>query len=302
MKHRIGLRGHVVAGAFVVLGAWLSPVAAFAQSPTVAAVTEAVYLKDGSVIRGRITELKEGSHVLVQLETGQVARVRWDFVARVERSGGAAPLPPPATTGPAVATMPAPAAATTGATVIVHIESPEPVKLEAMRGRQATLVCESPCDIAVPIDSFYRIGGSIRASKQFKIAANPGERVVLHVDPTSKGGFVGGVILVSLGGVSLLIGSLVYLVSAAIDSLDNGRDADGGKTAGLVMMGLGAGGIGGGIALIVANGSSKVEQQRAGAPAASAELKVRRPEAAPARDPWTASIPAPVTFPFTVRF
>jgi hypothetical protein len=62
---------------------------------------------------------------------------------------------------------------------------------------------------------------------------------------------------------------------------------------------VGAGALTGGIVLLAVNGSSKIDQSRAGA---VPQGNVRRPEWMPARDPITASIPSPTVFPLGFRF
>ena len=250
---------------------------------------EAVYLKDGAVIRGKITEMKEGSHVSVALAGGQVARVRWDVVLRIEKAGG----PPPVAPTPA-----APAARAVGqsaATALVHIEAPEPVQLELVQGREGRIVCTSPCDIALPLDGAYRVTGSMRASKTFALAARAGERVVLEIDPSSRGAFAGGIVLLSVGGATFLLSGLVYLVASAADAISGG--VSGVKTGSLAGMGIGVAGVAGGIVLIATNGSSGVDQRPGGAAPASA--KVRRPLWA---DAPTREAPSAFTLPLTFSF
>jgi len=65
------------------------------QQPT---GTDVVILKDGSKIRGTLTELKAGDHATVQLANGQYATVQWGVIDRMERNG--APLEMPSAAAP----------------------------------------------------------------------------------------------------------------------------------------------------------------------------------------------------------
>lgn len=275
---------------------------ASAESAPSAATPDSVALKDGSLLRGTLVEIKEGSHVLLKLDGGQVARIRWDVVARVERAG--APVAPGAPGAPpAPPTLPGPAIAAQEM-VVVHIDSPEPVRLESVLGRNNRFVCDSPCDVPVPLQGTYRITGGMRPSKQFNFNAKAGDRVVLSVDPASKGGFAGGIVLVSLGGVSLVIGSLVYLVAAVVSDVSNGRTGGGAKTVGGVMMLGGAASIVGGVVLMVMNKSSDVDHASAPSTATPAPAQAHRfmDELSPVRDHAAAALPTPFIAPVTFRF
>ena len=285
-------------GAAATLGA--SP-PAYAQNPGAAVTPDSVSLKDGSLLRGTITEIKEGSHVLLKLDGGQIARIRWDVVARVERAGALVPpgAPPPPPPSPA---LPGPAIAAQDM-VLVHIDSPDPVRLESVLGKNNRFVCDSPCDVAVPLQGTYRISGGVRPSRQFNFNARPGDRVVLSVDPASKGGFAGGIVMVSLGSVSLLVGSLVYLVAAVVSDVSHGRDGSGGKTVGLVMLGVGVAGLAGGITLMVVNKSSDVDQSSAPGAAGASPAHARRfIDPSPFTDVAASSLPTPFIAPVTFRF
>jgi len=191
--------------------------------------------------------------------------------------------------------------------VFVHIDSPEPVTLElAVGDKGGRAMCEAPCDMAVPLEASYRITGKVRASRAFTIAARPNDRVLLTIDPASKGGFAGGVVMVSLGGVSMALGGLTYLVSAIIYEGTSHRTGSGGKTVGLVMVGLGVGAIAGGITMMVVNGSTGVDQASAPSPAAPAPapaaLRLREPTSERELTAEAASLPPAFVVPVTFRF
>lgn len=125
--------------------------------------------------------------------------------ALAQPGGAAPPPPPPAPTAPAA---PAAPAAATQALVLVHIDSPDPVNLEAPNADGSwSAVCHSPCDRPLPAGEYRIYGNGIRSSKSFQI--EPGSRTTLEVDPTSSGGHTAGIVLTVVGGVGLLPGAAV---------------------------------------------------------------------------------------------
>ncbi len=215
----------------------------------------AVHMKDGGLIRGGLLEVKPDDHVTVLLATGQTATIPWHLVDRIE---GIASTAPPS----ALVVVPPPPRRT----ALVHIESDRPVRLEAATGKKSfDFVCQSPCDKEVDLDRRYRIGGDgVRNTSPFSIEAQPHQRVVIDVDTSSKGSFVGGIVLVSISPVVALIGLVVYAVSSI--TLDGSGGSDSGRTVGVVM---GVGGLVGivlGTVMIISSSSSKQSQSIAGPP------------------------------------
>src|SRR5207249_5202899 len=83
-------------------------------------------------------------------------------------------------------------------------------------GKVWTFACGAPCDADLPLSAEYRIGGSgIRSSRAFSLAARPGEHVTLDVTTSSTGGFAGGIVLTSLGGLTMIVGLALILVGSA---------------------------------------------------------------------------------------
>jgi hypothetical protein len=228
-----------------------------------AADQDVVTVTDGAVFRGRITELAGGDHVTVQLPDGQLVRIRWDAVAKLERASAPAVSPPPA-----AAQVPV---------VRVRIDSERPVFLQRVLpkgtpGGRYTPVCASPCDRDLPANDTYRIGGDgIRSSAAFTLRDTRGAPVELAVDEGSTGGFVGGIILTSLGGMSALVGSVLYLVGAGAHDLGHattetrGLETGGAITAiaGLAMLVPGI--------ILLANSSTTVKQHARSQHAASSK-------------------------------
>jgi hypothetical protein len=152
--------------------------------------------------------------------------------------------------------------------VLVHIESPQPVDLERETGDRHDpfdVACTSPCDEWVPATGRYRIaGGGTRGSRRFELLANAGRETVV-VSPASSTAFGIGIAAIVVGAAAIAIGSLGVLANSFSDdpngSSDNGRRnlALGVVVGGLVVEG-------GGIALVVLNASSRVDQTTAFGP------------------------------------
>jgi hypothetical protein len=53
---------------------------------------DVVYLKDGQQIRGTLTEVRPGDKATVQLPQGQMATIRWEGIARIDRNGQPMPM------------------------------------------------------------------------------------------------------------------------------------------------------------------------------------------------------------------
>jgi hypothetical protein len=268
----------------------------------VPAGSDVVVLKSGGMVRGTLLEIIPNDHATVQLATGQTAIIQWDHIHHIERGGGAqanAPAPAPA---------PKPAPVSEGPTARVHIESDRPVSLERhVSGRVWTFVCAAPCDADVPISQEYRIGGSgVRSSRGFNLAARAGEHVTLDVTTSSTGGFAGGIVLTSLGGLTMVVGLMLVLVGSAqadehrtFGSTATGsslytNDGSANITGGEIALGVGAAAMLLGIIMIGSNSKSSVEQSGEGARAASnawTRLPTWRTEATATPTPKTTSIP-----------
>jgi hypothetical protein len=201
---------------------------------------DAVYLKNGGMIRGTILEILPNDHVTLQLATGQTAMVEWSQVLRVEQHGRAPPPQAPAKR-----------------TAFVHIESDRPVRLEAVEGRKSyRFVCTSPCDMEVDLGEHYRIAGDgVRATSDFELNAQQGQRVLIDVETSSKAGFVWGIVVVSVSPVVSLVGLVVYAISST-----GPLSSSSGQTVGAAMGFGGLIGIALGTVLIASNASSKATQ------------------------------------------
>ena len=243
---------------------------------------DTVVLRDGGMLKGNLIEVLPGDHATLQLANGQSARIRWDVIDHIIRNGvplNTAQVQQQATQ-PSTASAPTPKE--TG-NVWVHIDGADNVDLESVitdaapAGKRVTngwaTICSAPCDQEVPLAGSYRLAGDgVRPSRTFKLAGKPGDKVYIQADPASRGGFVGGIVLISVGVPVLVIGTFVELVVGLVNvaSKADGEytDTSGAQVVGLSMMGLGVAGIITGIVLVAGNGSTKLDQTIAG-PAAS---------------------------------
>jgi hypothetical protein len=95
-------------------------------------------------------------------------------------------------------------------TAKVRIDSTATVTLEALADSSGDWkpICQSPCDVDVPMDALYRVTGPATVtSRSFHLLPVPnGGRVVLDVDPTSKATPVGTKALRIGGAVTLGVG------------------------------------------------------------------------------------------------
>ena len=225
---------------------------------------DVVVLKSGGMVRGTLIEILPNDHATVTLATGQNAIIQWDHIHHIERGGAAVPTPAPAA-----------ARTTREPTARVHVESDHPVSIERrVSVRTWAFACEAPCDVELPLSDEYRIvGPGVRTSSTFHLAAQAGERVVLDVNTGSKAGFIGGVILVPVGGITILIGLLVvaagavenntttydYTTNSYTTSVHDGSDL---TRSGWITVAIGAAATLGGILMITGNRTS-VDQEPA---------------------------------------
>ena len=281
----------------VVAALQISAVArpAFAQSatpgmaPAAPAGGDVIHLKNGGQLRGTIVDVIPGDHARIQLATGEVANVPWADIARVDSGSHPSPTPD------------APRPSAPVAQKLVHIDAPREVSLERQVAGTKTWVevCRAPCDQRVPASGNYRIGGSgVRASRTFVIDAGTDDRVFIEVDPSSKGWFVGGIVLTSVGGLTTIIGLFVALIGAAASDLSK---QDNSLTAGgLTVAGVGAVATVAGVVALVSNSKSGATVSSTPPPAGGGEASRRTPTWATATPSGAAS---PVVLPmFTTTF
>jgi hypothetical protein len=236
--------------------AFASPTVARAQTPTPAPTVRSVgsdiiYTRSGGMMRGTLIEVATGAQATIQLATGEVVTVPWSEISRIEQG---APTPTPTPTP-------------TDATVLVHIDSPSPVDLQVTHGKKNDweTICSAPCDVQVPAHGMYRIAGSgSRPSSTFSLSSMHG-RADLVVSPSSSGWFVGGIVLLSVGGGVMLIGAFIGLIASITSTVDTSGASSQIEATGWTMAGVGALGLVAGIVAMASNAHSGVELHDAGA-------------------------------------
>jgi hypothetical protein len=227
--------------------------------------SDVIYLKNGGILRGTIIDAIPNAQARIQLATGEIATVPWSEIARFEHgSTPSTPAPPPQP--PA---RPEPKRAALGG-VMVHIDSPSPVELQRKgdvsmqlsTGPSARLwetVCASPCDQQIATKGLYRIvGDGARPSGEFGLPSAPGP-VTLTVSPSSTGWFVGGIVLLSVGGITMLVGLFIGLVASLASTVDTSGTSQDWATGGWTAFGLGAAGLVVGIVAMVGSRHTGVD-------------------------------------------
>jgi hypothetical protein len=238
-------------------------------SPSTAAPSslppDAIYTKSGGLMRGTLVDVVPNQYARIRLDSGEIVIVPWAEIARIDArnappSAGAVPLPtapPPEPPKPNVRS---------GPTVVVHIDSPKPVRLERFDPSRPNWddMCTSPCDVAVPVDGEYRlVGTDLMASSRFTLEANHGDRVVLDVSTASKWWFAAGVGMGGAGIIVAVYGLFFYgegaLFSSAGDSQSK-QFGDGEKAVGVAVIAAGAIISGIGVLLMISHWGTSASQ------------------------------------------
>jgi hypothetical protein len=172
---------------------------------------DTVHLADGGFVRGTVAESIPNDHVTIVLATGEVRRIPWSDVVKVE-TGTVTPL------APAPPPPPPPPPPALGPTATVHVTSPVPVVLDRRpRGSDASVpACESPCDAALPIGDTYRVeGAGLRSSGEIQLTASAGSRTELVVVPARKTARAVGMGIAGFGAGFDLLGIPMLLAGIA---------------------------------------------------------------------------------------
>jgi hypothetical protein len=215
--------------------------------------SDIIHTKSGGMLRGTLLEVATGAQATIQLGTGEIVTVPWAEIARIEQG---APTPTPSPTQTPTDTM-----------VLVHIDSPSPVELQVNHGQKDDwqTACSSPCDQQFPAHGTYRItGDGTRPSHSFTLSAMHG-RADLAVSPSSSGWFVGGIVLLAVGGAATLVGAVIGLIADITSTVDKSGTSSQIETTGWTVAGVGAIGLIAGIVAMASNAHSGVEFHDAGA-------------------------------------
>jgi hypothetical protein len=173
---------------------------------------DTIVMKNGGLLRGTLIDAIPDAQARIQLATGEIATVQWGAIERIERG----------TSGPRLPPLPAPAAAPRAAepsvTVWVHIEGADGARLEMGRAGDGTweTACEGPCNVQLPLSAEYRIAGEngLRQSSSFHLPGQAGDHVIITLSGGSKAWLVTGIVVTSVGGLGMLVGSLVALAGS----------------------------------------------------------------------------------------
>jgi len=248
-----------------------SPALARAQTaPAPAAHTvgsDIIYTKSGGMMRGTLIEVATGAQATIQLGTGEIVTVPWSEIQRIEQGAPTPPPPPTQPPTPSPTPTPSPSPSPPDTMVVVHIDSPSPVELQVTHGEKNDwqTVCTAPCDQPFPAHGNYRIAGDgARPSHSFTLSAMHG-RADLVVNPSSSGWFVGGIVLLSVGGAVMLVGAFIGLIAEITSTVDKSGTSANIESTGWTMAGVGAIGLVAGIVAMASNAHSGVELHDAGA-------------------------------------
>jgi hypothetical protein len=131
----------------------------------------------------------------------------------------------------------------------VHIDSQRKVSLDRRNpgdDQPWVTACESPCDLQLPLNNDYRIvGEGIWASNEFELEGNPGQRIILKVNPATRFARTAGFVVAGAGLLAAVVGLYVVAIAACgnrnVDS--NGSQicdtSSSGATVGWVVVGAG---------------------------------------------------------------
>ena len=102
--------------------------------------------------------------------------------------------------------------------VLVHLESPRPVRLESHAPDQKTwrVACGAPCDRELPLADEYRIAyreKGMLPGRPFRLTADGQRSILVKVHPASADGMVGGGLLIGLGGLFMVASALSGVVA-----------------------------------------------------------------------------------------
>lgn len=253
----------------------LPPLAPSAAIPAATADLDHVYLRNGALYRGHVSEIIPGDHVtIVVVEGGETKRVSWSDVDRVIVGSPAAPTPagPPIYRGaPATPPLPSPMI---GPRARVHLSSPRNTILYRRAAGSAgwMIACTSPCNEELPIGDTYRVtGNGIAQSKEFRLDAPPGGSVDVTIDPPSTGGMVLGGLMAGGGATAAYVGLALFLVGTRSEACTydfygascTPVDRDSLQTAGLITLGVGSVLTAAGLLVFLNNAKTDISQSSA---------------------------------------
>jgi hypothetical protein len=144
----------------------------------------------------------------------------------------------------------------------------------------------SPCDVDLPLGDEYRVNGSgMATSSPVALKGAPGDQIELIVDGASHGGLFLGATVIAGGGLAMLTGYTMVLLSSANTGCYSSCSSDKNLAgAGLVTFVVGVAAAGLGTVIAISSSSTDIEQQNHSA-APPRDAFIREPT-------WRGSAPA----------
>ena len=262
---------------------------------------DSVLMKNGKIFRGTL-ELAEvdASFFRMTLADGKVITIPSTEVVRIERV-----VPDDSVSSVSTADNSEPA--NTGDVHVTFIAD-EGVTLQQRDGKgdQWRAVCRGKCEVSLPLDTDYRVGGGdVRPSNVFRLAGKDGDRIVLRTKAHSRGVF-------GLGITFVTVGSLATMISLSAMGNCDSYECDSSRAAGGVAALISAGLTVLGTVLIATNPSSKVIQKLQSGEGSflaqsSPRPRLERGDASVATAAWHPSAPSFAPAPhtstlFTIHF
>ncbi len=247
----------------MLLVSTLSVLAVEEGSALAEGVTRHVRLRDGSEVQGELVEEVPGQRLVLKLATGEVRAIAADEIAPEP-----VPIDPPPVTGKGrtsgLFTLPgaAPFQGPDGATVRIEADFPWGMYLfsAAPSGVGWDRLCSAPCDLRVDPAKTYRLDGPmLMASAPFKL--EPRRPQTLYVNTANAGAYATGWVLAISGLAMMAPGA--YIAHQGVEVTDKSTGERTRSTVpGWILLGVGAVMVIPGVALIVANTTTEVTDDR----------------------------------------
>ncbi len=229
-----------------------------APSAAASTTSDAIYLRNGGVVRGTLIEAVPDRPVRIQLVTGEIYTAAWKDVDHVMAASSAGTTVAGAGRSVEGSSPPVPS----GPMTTLHVDSPRNVEIQGhpRDSEEWITVCTGPCDKPVPIAWEYQVrGADVKASRVFTLQASPGTATSVRVDPGSRSALTLGVVSVCVGGPVALVGLIVAAVGAkgSYEETRNGVTTT--QQVGPATLPVGLGILGVGVAAVVAGGIVAVD-------------------------------------------
>jgi hypothetical protein len=225
-------------------------------APSIASAQEAdagdaIYLQNGSVVRGTLVDVSPNVQARIRLATGEITAVPWQTIDHIERPTEPKKAASPATSAPATqGAAAAPAPATPRPMVWVHLEGRDDAAMQedTTGDKEWSTVCSAPCDKPLPAGYDYRVlAPGMKTSSAFTLHGETGSKAYVVIHGASRTGSV-------VGWVGVIVGAAMVLV--ALDASGGGSS----QNLDWPLLGTGVAVAGGGLALLLINAKTTVSQ------------------------------------------